>query len=126
MQAMQGQQSAFSFALCTEVDGDWQGVLTKQRRRIEVKTVLQQKQPSFDERLLKRARLLPERQRDAMIALGKLRERQVKISPIAVQFEIEFAFEVEFPTKEFDLPQFYQQAWNWNQHVTDYIQGIEV
>ncbi len=112
-----GHNSAFSFTLCSEEETTWQEVSVLRRRRLDVQTVLQEQQPAFDDRLMQRARLLPERQRDAMQALASLRRRHPTISPVAAQFDAENAFETEFDTETFDLPDFLAESWTWHEKL---------
>lgn len=115
--ALDGSQSALSFTVCTEDDVLWKDESVLQRRRLDVRTVMQVKQPTFDDRLLRRARLLPDRQRDAMQALAKLRQQHRAQSTIAAQFDLENSFESEFRTELFDLPAFYSESWNWQERA---------
>jgi hypothetical protein len=112
-----GDKSAFSFTVCTEDEMTWQDVSVLRRRRLDVKTVLQERQPAFDQRLVQRARLLPKRQRDAMQALASLRRRHPTVSPVAAQFDVENAFETEFDTEIFDLPGFLAESWTWHEKI---------
>lgn len=117
IQAMGGVQKALQMVLCTEEDTDWRECQVTRRVRLEVKSLKQLRQPPFDERLLQRTRLLPVNQQEAMKALIRLRGQQPEIFPFAAQFTIELAFETEFSTKQFDLPFFLSDAWQWHEDV---------
>lgn len=121
-----GDQTGLSFVVCTECTPTWQGISVVQRRRLEAKTVLQEKQPSFDDRLMKRTRLLSQRQRDAMAALAKLRRQHPAVSRIAAELDVEHSFETEFSTSEFDFPTFLQEARLWHEQIpARVLQGAE-
>lgn len=108
-----GSQSAFSATLCTDAEIVWGGYPTIQRRRLNASSIAQLRQPPFDDRLLKRARLLPQNQREAMQALLRVRANWPHGKPYATQIELENSFESEFDAKTFDLPQFLLDSWNW-------------
>ena len=112
--------------VCTESALTWQGISVLQRRRIEAQTVTQEKQPNFDDRLMKRARLLPQRQREAMAALAKLRRQHPPVSRIAAELDVEHSFETEFSTSEFDFPAFLQEARLWHEQIpAGVLRGVE-
>lgn len=113
--AMGGKQTALHFVICTEEDTEWREFQVSRRCRFEAKSVKQVRQPPFDDRLMQRTRLLPERQRDALQGLLKLRQQQPNVSPFAAQLEIEVAFESEFSTEQFDLPYFLSDCWSWQE-----------
>ncbi len=115
IQALGGHRSALSFTVCCEEDITWRHTGVQLRTRLDVRSVRQERQPRFDERLMQRTRLLPKLQREAMLALARLREQHPGISPVAAQIELEYAHETEINTREFDLPQFYSDAWVWQE-----------
>ena len=110
---MPGKLAALSWIVCTEESIDWNGTNVLKRYRIEGKTVAQERQLAFDDRMMQRVRLLPKDQAAAMSALRKLRSQHKPKSPFAVQFTSEFAMETEIGTDDFDLPLFYDDAWKW-------------
>lgn len=113
LELLEGSRSAFSAVICTDREVAWSDCATIQRRRLSASTVAQQRQPPFDERLLRRARFLPDRQRDAMQALMRIRAQWPHGKLYAVQIDLENSFESEFDAMTFDLPQFLLDSWNW-------------
>lgn len=113
LELLGGSRSAFSAVLCTDREFVWCDCPTIQRRRLSASTIAQLRQPPFDERLLKRARLLPEKQRDAMQAIMRVRAQWPHGKPYATQVELENSFESEFDAKTFDLPEFLRYSWDW-------------
>jgi hypothetical protein len=113
LELLGGSRSAFSAVLCTDQEFVWRDCPTIQRRRLNASTIAQLRQLPFDERLLKRARLLPQKQREAMQALMRIRANWPHGKPYATQIELENSLESEFDAKTFDLPQFLLDSWNW-------------
>ncbi len=118
-----GQQSGLSLTLVTEREDKWDGVPVCRRRRLEASVIRQERSPSFDSRLLQRAKLLSKGQREAMQALLKMREKHSRLAPIAAQFELEEILEEEFPAKGFDLPGFLQGSWEWANRFAAEVPG---
>ncbi len=112
--------------LVTEDDVTWNDSLVHRRRRLQSQVVRQERQPPFDERMLKRARQLGDRQRDAIQGLNKLRKLHPPIAPVAVQLDVEDSFETEFNADEFDLPTFLQQAWQWANSVLSDVSDLRL
>ena len=70
--------------------------------------------------------MLPQRQRDAMAALAKLRRQHPATSRIAAELDVEHAFETEFSTSEFDYPSFLQEARDWHEQIpVGVMKGVE-
>ena len=122
---MGGQVDALDFVVVTTGNLEWNHVFVNQRRRIQSRVVRQEKQPPFDERLLRRARQLPEHQADAIAAILKLRRQHREVSPIAVQVEVEHSFETEFSAQDFDLPEFLRQGWDWAESIRSGITRLQ-
>lgn len=108
-----GEIQSMRTAVIGQEEIDWGGEQVLRRRRLNAGVIRQVKQPSFDDRLLQRARLLPQRQRDAMEALTTLRKKHPESSPIAVEFELEQSLDSEFSTNQFDLSEFLTDSWKW-------------
>ena len=122
---MGGRTDALDFVLVTTEDVEWDQERLPQRRRIQSQVIRQERQPPFDERLLKRARQLPSQQRDAIAALTRLRHKHPEISPVAAQLDLEYAFETELRAEAFDLPTFLQKGWEWAESVRSGIARLE-
>ncbi len=88
-------------------------------------TVIQAKQPPFDERLVRRIRHLPDKQRDAMAALSRIRRRTPETMPHAAHVDSENSFETELAAKTFDLVAFVNDSWDWIQKSTERFKGIK-
>jgi hypothetical protein len=73
------------------------------RRRFNAAAIKQFKQPGFDDRLLKRTHLLPDRQKEALRGLMQLRRQVPDIPESAVQLDLEQSFETELATDGFDI-----------------------
>jgi hypothetical protein len=110
---MDGPANAVDFTLVTEKDDTWSGVPVHRRRRLQAMVIRQEKHAAFDDRLLQRTRLLPQRQREAMAGLMELRRRHPEVAPVAAQLDLEDSLETEFRAKEFDLPGLLEQTWQW-------------
>lgn len=113
VQLVGGELNAADFVLTTEEDLRWNDELVHRRRRFQAKVLRQERRPSFESRLLTRARLLPKRQREAIEAVQQLRRRHPEIAPVAVQVDVEQSLETEFLAESFDFPTFLQQSWEW-------------
>lgn len=117
-----GHMSAISYTICSEEEMDWQDEFNVvRRRRLDVKTVRQERQLAFDERMMQRARLLPDRQREALQGLANLRKKHATISPYAVQLTIEQNLEAELPVKLFELVRFLDDGWAWAQSSIEHL-----
>lgn len=103
---MGGAPSALSFTFCTEQSREWHNLSVLHRCRLNATAISQIKQPPFDERLVKRIRLLPQKQQEAMQALMRLRRQTPQIKPAAAQFDYENSFETELRASMFDLSGF--------------------
>lgn len=108
-----GDIQSLRTAIIGQEETNWNGEQVLRRRRLNAGVIRQVKQPGFDDRLLQRARLLSERQRDAMQALAALRKKHPESPPIAVEFELEQSLDSEFSTSQFDLSEFLADAWKW-------------
>ena len=108
-----GTQSAFQFTYCSEEDVEWNGIPVARRRRFNAAAIGQQRQVGFDERLLKRVRMLDKRQSEALSALLKVRSQLPEIPPFAIQFDLEHLYETEFKTEALDMSRFLADTWNW-------------
>ena len=108
-----GGLTALDLVAITEETGKFFGALCTRRRRLEAKVIRQLRQARIDDRLLSRVRLLPQKQREAMEALGALRNKIPEVSPVAIQFGLECSCEGEFPRKDFDLPNFLIDTFDW-------------
>ena len=120
-----GGASDLEFVLVTEKDVNWSEGRVHRRRRFQSQVVRQEKQLPFDERLFRRVHHLSTRQKEAMQALVELRKRHPRLSPVAVQLDMEDSFETEFDAEGFDLPTFMNEAWAWSQSVKDGISRLE-
>ncbi len=116
-QLLGGKVNTGEFVLVTEEDLKWHEDLVHRRRRLQSQVVRQERQPPFDERMLKRTRQLGDRQRDALAALMKIRKHHPEIAPVAAQFDLEDSFETEFSSQHFDLPAYLMEGWEWAETV---------
>lgn len=114
---LEGSQSALQYTIVTEDDISWDDLSIHRRRRLNVSVVRQKRQPTFDDRLLKRVRLLSKGQQQAMSALSRLRKQHSEVSPVAAQFDVETSFETELSCERFRLPQFLEELWQWLEEV---------
>ncbi len=119
--ALGGRNESLSFTLCTQDDIEWYGMDARRRRRCDVRAIRQERQPFFDERLVQRIALLPERYRDAMQGLRKLRTQHADIREHAVQIDFEDSFETEFNSRNLDLPTFLTEARAWSERMETFF-----
>ncbi|MBI1916793.1 MAG: hypothetical protein HYS12_18965 [Planctomycetes bacterium] len=120
-----GKPEALEFVLVTAEDLEWNQERVHQRRRMQSQVIRQERQPPFDERLLRRARQLGKQQRAAIAALMQLRRQVPEIFPVAVQLDLEHSFETEFGAEAFDLPAFLEQGWTWAESVSSGLTRLE-
>ena len=116
-----GQQKSMQTTYCAEEDTDWNGVAVHRRRRFNAASIRQFKQPGFDDRLLKRTRLLPDRQREALRGLMTLRKQVPEIPESAVQLDLEQSFETELATDAFDMASFLNDTWEWLEETLEIL-----
>ncbi len=108
-----GKVSAIEYTVCTETDVVRDGNPVVQRRRLELHVVRQERQPDFDERVLRRLPLLPAAQQNALGHLVRLRRHYPRIAPAAVEFDLENCSEGQLLTRTFDLSGFLEESWGW-------------
>lgn len=117
-----GSERALKFTLCTEEEIDWQNIPVQRRRRLDAKVIHQERLPYFDQRLMQRAQLLPERHRGALGELRKLRRKHSQIVETAAQFDMETSFvETEFNSGTFDVSLFLQESREWTEEMEKFI-----
>ena len=87
--------------------------------------IRQERQPPFDERMLRRTRQLGDKQQTAIAALLQLRRKHSEYSPVAVQLDVEHSFESEFNAGAFDLPTFLDEGWQWASVMNDAITTLK-
>jgi len=121
LKAMGGATAALNFTLVTHEKAQHNDSPIERRRRLEASVVKQAKQPSFDKRLLQRSRALGPKQTDAIKAFMRLRKLHPEISPVAVQFDIEDALDMDLLTKEFNMPDFIAQSKKWAESLLNSI-----
>ena len=114
---MGGRTDAVDFVLVTTEDLEWNQERVHRRRRIQNQVVRQERQPPFDERMLRRTRQLGSTQQAAIAALINLRRLHPEISPVAAQLDLEHSFETELSAEAFDLTTFLDQGWKWAESV---------
>lgn len=122
---LEGKLAAAECVVVTESNIEWNSNTVHRRRRLQTQVVRQERQLPFDDRMLRRSRLLPNNQREAIAALMKLRKQHPALSPVAAQIEVEQSFESEVSTKAFDLPGFLEHAWKWAESVGNGIVSFE-
>ena len=108
-----GQQTSFQLTYCAEEETEWNGNAVHRRRRFNAAAIRQIKQLGFDDRLLKRVRLLPDRQREALRGLVTLRKQVPDIPESAVQIDLEQSFETELTSDVFDIARFLSDTCKW-------------
>ncbi len=118
-----GRESSVRFTLCTEDSVTWQDSRVAQRRRLEVGVIRQEKQPDFDERVMRRLALVPMHQREAVGTLMRLRRQHPQTPPIAAQFDLESTYESEFRSATFDLPTFIEESWQWARGFQTWVES---
>jgi hypothetical protein len=124
LDVLEGQPSTVAYTLCTETDAISDGNPVVRRRRLDFRSVRQERQPDFDERVIRRLPLLPVGQQKALGHLMQLRRRYPKMHPAAVQFDLETALEGELLTRTFDLSRFFNDSWEWIGNVRKRLQGL--
>ncbi len=125
LSALGGEQSAVGYTICTESNAVRDGSLIVDRHRFEFNVVRQERQPDFDERVLRRLPLLPVGHQEALGHLMRLRRRYPKIAPVAVQFDLESSCEGELLTRTFRLSTFLQDSWEWVGTVQERLQTLQ-
>ena len=121
LQAIGGKQQAIQFVVVTQVGPTTQDVPVERRRRFQAGVVRQERQPSFNARLLQRARTLGSKQHDALVALMRMKRQHPEIKPFAVQFDLEDSLDMELPTREFDALDFIKEARDWSDDLLNAI-----
>jgi len=121
LSSLGGKPDAVNYTITTRENIDWQGSSASIRRRLEVRTVRQERQPRFDERLLRRLSLLTPKQQEAMKDLRRLRRQHSKPCDIAVQFDVETSLESEFKSSLLDLSEFLHTSLDWSQSLAEFI-----
>ena len=121
VQAMGGKQHAIQFVVVTQVGSTAQDTSVERRRRFQAGVVRQERQPSFDARLLQRARTLSSKQRDALVALMRMKRQHPEIKPFAVQFDLEDSLDTELLTREFNALDFIKEARDWSDNLLNTI-----
>lgn len=117
-----GSENAFDFTLCTEQKETWLNLPVTEWKRLDVRVIRQEKQPDFDERIMRRLPLIPLRQQEPLGALMKLRRQHPTVAPVAAQFDLERVyFECEFSSETFNLPSFFADSWKWAEQVRSWI-----
>jgi hypothetical protein len=124
LEVLGGRKSAVDCTLCTEADVERDGKPVVQRRRLQLRVLRQEGQPAFDERVMKRLRLLPVGQQKALGDLMQLRRRYPTMAPAAVQFDLENAWEGELLTRTFDLASFLKDSWEWASNVREALDAL--
>ena len=125
LDALGGRKSAIGYTLCTEGNVERDGNAVGQRRRLELQVVRQERQPDFDERVLRRLPLLPVGQQKALGDLMRLRRRYPRMTPAAVQFDLENAYEGELSARRFDFAGFLKDSWEWAGNVQKALQALQ-
>lgn len=112
--ALGGETTSMSFTALRSTRDTWRGIpITGLVRKLEGKVVKQVARQPYDDRLIKRAGLLPQRQRDALLGLNALMQKERRQYSVAVQVDLETLFEGEFDFKEFLIHDFYTDAYDW-------------
>lgn len=119
-----GKESAIRFTLCTESDVVRDGSPVVQRRRLDFQVIRQERQPDFDERVMRRLPLLPLGQQKVIGDIMRLRRRYPRIAPAAVQFDLENSSEGELLTRTFDLGSFLNESWEWAKQAQERIEAL--
>src|SRR5205814_1215515 len=84
VKVMEGKLDALECVVVTAADLVWNDEPVHRRRRIQTSVVRQERQAPLDERMLRRTRLLGDRQRDAITALLQIKRKHPEIAPVAV------------------------------------------
>lgn len=113
LESLIGSQTSLQLTYCSEEDTHWNGNAVHRRRRFNAASVRQFKQPGFDDRLLRRTRLLPNRQQEALRGLIALRRQVPDIPESAVQIDLEQSYETELTSDAFDMARFLSDTWIW-------------
>ncbi|MDB5312087.1 MAG: hypothetical protein JWO38_6289 [Gemmataceae bacterium] len=113
LDAVGGSPKSITFTVITTPSESWQGIPSRVTRRIEGKTVHQAEQKSIDQRILRRASMLPEKQRDAIAALQRLNRMHPPLAPVAIEVQLETILEGEIDAKEFPLYDFISEVQGW-------------
>ena len=108
-----GPEQAIGLTYVSEQDVTWLGFSVPQRRRLAASVVEQFRQRGLDPRLLRRVRLLPSRQQDAVKALFRIQQTMPEVKPHAVQLDVEHSYESEFSVDSFDCAEFLNHSWKW-------------
>ena len=125
LEVLGGTESAVRFTLCTDFDIVRDANPAVQRHRLDIQVLRQERQPDFDERILRRLPLLPVGQQKALGHLMSLRRRHPSIAPAAVQFDVENLCEGEFLTRTFDLGDFLTDSWEWSRKVHEALEALQ-
>jgi len=120
-----GQKSAIGYTLCTEQDTVRDTTAVVERRRLDFQVIRQERQPDFDERIMRRLALLPVGQQKALGHLMSLRRRYPRVSPLAVQFDLENSCEGELLARAFGYSGFLKHSWEWASGVQRALQDLQ-
>jgi hypothetical protein len=108
-----GAPASLNFALLTHGEPQWRGVPVRVIRRIEGKVVKQVSTQPFDDRLLRRASFLPEKQQQALVALQRLRAMHPARAETAIEIQLETWLEGEIDKNELSLYDFLTEVHDW-------------
>ncbi len=119
--AIGGDPAGVTFALVTQAGQEWHGVPVKLFRRIEGRVVRQVAAQPFDERLLRRAGFLPEKQRNALLGLQRLRDMHPTRASVAIEINLETFLEGEIDKSELNVYDFLTEVHQWATTVLAHI-----
>ena len=120
-----GHASGIRFTLCTDSEVGRERNVAVNRRRMDIQVIRQERQPTFDERIMRRLPLLPVGQQKALGHLMSLRRKYPQIAPAAIQFDVENSREGELLARTFDLGNFLMESWEWSQSVQQALETIQ-
>ncbi|MCU0703097.1 MAG: hypothetical protein MUF18_03805 [Fimbriiglobus sp.] len=104
---------ALTYAMIHRAGDRWGEVRVENTRRLAVQVLRQARRESPDQRLLTRAKLLPEKQRDALTAVLAAKKMMPDVSPLAVQVELENRLEGEIARSDFPCFDFITESLAW-------------
>jgi hypothetical protein len=121
MQELSGKTSSVALTMVAEENVTWNRGRVKARKRLDAKVIKQERQPQFDERIMMRLKQIPERYHGSLEKLRSIRRQHSQQAEIAIQFDLEYAFDSELSGTTFATKDFISAAGAWSVSLRNFI-----
>lgn len=109
-----GKPESYHIVARAVVAKQWEQIPIPVSRRVEAKVIRQIEQKPIDTRVIRRATLLPEKQRDALLGANRLINMHPHIASLAAELNLETSLEGEIDFKEFSAFDFITTSHEWS------------